>query len=553
MASTHPKHIGRYQIVSQLAEGTGTLVFLAIHRNSTGACKPAVVKQIQQDPAWPPEKIALFLDEVRLTARLNHANIVKTYQLLTEGNASYLVMEHLEGQPLSEILRRLPPKDFSLEERVWILSQVLSGLHYAHGLPNYDGTPLGIVHGEVNPVNVFVTYLGDVKLLGFGMAKFSIDSKSDGIHASNTTSSYRAPEHLPDVAPDPHWDIYSVGMILREALLRIPPATDPMIMDHSQKQTIGAHESLQVIRPDLPTDLTQICDRAMAPNAADRYASAAEFQYALRRFLTERIQPVEPAALAIRLQTYFEVERQAISKLVSDQVAAPQEIIWGSQNGSDSHQDQVTTKEVPIVLEPPRSPRGLSAKFQKFSPKHLGLAVLVLTIPIVAVIRWDPREPPARVTQPTHIKTTPVPKPVPPRLQPAISALPQTPPPEETIHVTINVAPKGAKLSLDGRPVLANPFQATVPKDQTTHTIAATAPGFIPFSQSIEFSNDLHMEVALRPHHTAIHHGPKPRIISEPPQLRPQPTPVVEPGMHLTRSPSRRIARPLDEKDPYFP
>lgn len=554
MAPTYPKQIGRYQIISQLAEGKSGVVFLAIHQSSTGTYKTTILKQIKHHPAWSPEHLAAFLEEARLTVRLNHANTVKTYKLLTEGHASYLVMEYLEGQSLFKTLQRLPLKDLPLEEHIWILAQALSGLSYAHTFSNYDGSPLAIIHGDMNPANVFITYLGEVKLLGFGMSKLA--AKYNEVNVSNVAFSYHAPKQKTDSMPDSYQDVYSVGVMLREALLRIPLPAESTLTEPPAKQIAGEYEPLQAARPDLPSELTQLCDRTLIPNHAEVITTAVAFQQALQRYLAALPKPIEPGAVAKRLQTHFSVERQAMSKLIAEHMAIPQELNWVPPSGSDRHQNQVTTKEVPIVLDPAIKRKPFAAKYIKLTPLNFSIALIVLVVSIVAVIRWDPRplpDPtavPAKMTPPTAPKVTSA------QAKATISVLPHTPPPAtETVELAIAVTPKGAQLSLDGHVVAENPFNTTVPKDQSTHTISVTAPGFIPHQQQILFSDDLNLAISLRPHHTAIARTRKSNRapVKEPPLVRPPSPPSIEPGMHLSHSPPRRTARQLDEKDPYLP
>src|SRR5262249_15393961 len=158
--------------------------------------------------------LRIFFDEARVAARLNHPNIVQTYEIVEDAGNYFLAMEYLEGQPLTSVLRRMGRANMPREEHLWILTQVLSGLDYAHELRDYDGTPLGIVHRGVSPSNVIITYNGEIKLLDFGMAQAADAVSDDSSEPSQDKLAYGAPELIAREHVDRRTDIYSVGVML---------------------------------------------------------------------------------------------------------------------------------------------------------------------------------------------------------------------------------------------------------------------------------------------------------------------------------------------------
>jgi serine/threonine protein kinase len=168
-----PAALGKYSPFARLGHGGMADVFLAVARGPVGFNKLAVVKRLHRS-----EDLQMFLDEARLSARLSHPNIVNTYEVGEASGQYFIAMEYLEGQPLQAILTDWSARGVKIEETVaaFAAMQALRGLHYAHELADYDGTPLHVVHRDVSPQNLFITYQGEVKLLDFGIAKAALNS-----------------------------------------------------------------------------------------------------------------------------------------------------------------------------------------------------------------------------------------------------------------------------------------------------------------------------------------------------------------------------------------
>src|SRR5579864_5693563 len=156
--------IGKYHLFASLGRGGMADVFLAVARGPMGFNKLVVVKRLRTQEAT---LVSMFLDEARLSARLNHPNIVHTYEVGECGGDYFIAMEYLEGQSLNEILKQAirTQANFGVNLAVRVIADALAGLHYAHELMDYDGTSLRIVHRDISPHNVFVTYDGQVKLV----------------------------------------------------------------------------------------------------------------------------------------------------------------------------------------------------------------------------------------------------------------------------------------------------------------------------------------------------------------------------------------------------
>src|SRR5262245_60556486 len=208
--------VGRYRVLSELGRGGMSNVYLAVARGPSGVNKLVVLKALLPDLATEPYALTMFLDEARLAAQLNHPNVVQTYEVGTEGDRHVMVMEYLEGQPLSAVMkyaeRSGAPLPMKLHLR--IIVNALEGLHYAHELRAYDGAALELVHRDVSPQNVFVTYDGQVKVLDFGIAKAASSSTHTATGIVKGKISYMAPEQMIADNVDRRADIYSIGCML---------------------------------------------------------------------------------------------------------------------------------------------------------------------------------------------------------------------------------------------------------------------------------------------------------------------------------------------------
>src|ERR1700733_8772918 len=165
--------LGRYRLLAILGRGGMGDVYLAVAEGIEGFNKLLVVKELRRQEDDDELHLAMFMDEARLAARLNHPHIVQTLEVDSDGPRRFMVMEYLEGQQLHKLVLRERKSQRSLPTDLYlaIIVHVLDALAYVHELADLDGSPLGIVHRDVTPQNVIVTYEGHVKLIDFGIAK----------------------------------------------------------------------------------------------------------------------------------------------------------------------------------------------------------------------------------------------------------------------------------------------------------------------------------------------------------------------------------------------
>ncbi len=314
--------LGKYIVLAELGRGGMAQVYLALSRGQSGFNKLVVLKLLRSHLAEDPEFLEMFLAEARLAARLNHANIVQTYEVGFEAGRHCIIMEYLEGRTLTELETATRSQPMPLSFGVRILAEALAALHYAHELCDVDGLPLGIVHRDVSPHNLIVTYDGQVKLgLDFGIAKATQDDARTKTGVFKGKLRYTAPERLTTDVNDRRSDIFSVGVLLWQLLTRRhvwAGMNDLTVMQHLSNRT--RIPSPRSVVADVPRQLEQICLKALDPLPDARFQTAAEMEDALEEFLANESGGITNRTLAKFLGEVFGESRQSFQHLVDQQM-----------------------------------------------------------------------------------------------------------------------------------------------------------------------------------------------------------------------------------------
>jgi serine/threonine protein kinase len=282
--------LGAYRLIAELGHGGMADVFLAAAEGPAGSgfTKLAVVKKLRSHLAEDPEFVAMLMDEARITARLSHPNVVQLFEMGRAGEAYFLAMEFLEGQPLHRVEQRVERlgADVPREAYCAIVSDVLAGLHHAHELTDYDGKPLEVAHRDVTPHNVFVTYEGAVKVLDFGIAKATGRACVTQAGTVKGKVRYMSPEQACGADVDRRTDIFACGVILWNVATGSRLWLDRSDAEVAQALRDGDYEpSPRSLFPAVPEELDAICRKALAFRREDRYATADDMRAALEAFL----------------------------------------------------------------------------------------------------------------------------------------------------------------------------------------------------------------------------------------------------------------------------
>ncbi|MBW2093733.1 MAG: protein kinase [Deltaproteobacteria bacterium] len=274
MTQITPKRFGKYLLLDQIAVGGMAELYRAMITGVQGFEKLIAVKKILPHLTIEAELVNSFIDEAKLAALLHHQNIVQIYDFGSVEKSYFIAMEYLFGKDLRDVTEKAKKEGspLSLEYALYIVSRVASGLHYAHNLKDFQGKPLNIIHRDISPQNIFVTYEGDVKIVDFGIAKAATQSTMTQVGMIKGKVAYMSPEQADGKAIDYRSDIFSLGIILYELLTGEKMFQGDTMQILSKVRLAEFPPPEQVIK-DVPDKLYEILNQALAKEPEKRYSS----------------------------------------------------------------------------------------------------------------------------------------------------------------------------------------------------------------------------------------------------------------------------------------
>jgi serine/threonine protein kinase len=308
----------RFEPIALVGRGGMADVYLALSNGPVGFNKLIALKLLRQDACDDPEVVGMFWDEARLAARLDHENLIDTYETGETGGRPFIAMEYLRGQPLSRVNRCVP--NLPLELKLWVIARALVGLHYAHELRGRDGKSLELVHRDVSPSNLMLTYDGRVKLLDFGVAKAASAENLTRLGVVKGKMGYCPPEQLLGGRVDRRADVFSMGVTLWESLVgrRLLPTNDRAALG----RRLEGKEDLRSGVAHVPEQLLTLCERATACAPENRFATAEEMATAIEVHIPLSVFRDAPRRLASLLTTEFRDERARLQATIERQLGA---------------------------------------------------------------------------------------------------------------------------------------------------------------------------------------------------------------------------------------
>ncbi len=299
---------GRYQLLEKIAAGGMAEVFKARMSGEEGFEKIVAIKRILPHMADSVDFITMFIDEAKLAAQLTHSNIIHIYDLGKVDAYHYIAMEYVEGRDLRSILKMGPERGWPLplELALFVASKVANALDYAHRRLGPDGRELDLVHRDVSPQNILISFEGDIKLCDFGIAKAATKMSQTQTGALKGKLQYMSPEQAWGRKVDRRSDIYSLGLVLHEMLTGerfFKGDTDLAILEQVRGAAVAPPSSKN---PEVPEKVDQIVLRALSKDPAARYQNASELEKEINAVLYSTHPTPGPADLAIYMHRLSE-------------------------------------------------------------------------------------------------------------------------------------------------------------------------------------------------------------------------------------------------------
>jgi eukaryotic-like serine/threonine-protein kinase len=473
--------IGRYEVAGRLATGGMAEILLGRLVGPSGFERPVVIKRILPHLASDPTFVAMFLDEARIAARVRHPNVVQVYELLHEGEELAIVMEYLEGETLSGLMRRLVARGRRLEPALGmhIVAEAAAGLAAAHDLTDDSGVSLALVHRDVSPQNIFVGYDGSVKVLDFGIATVTDRSTRTETGQLKGKFEYMSPEQCLARPLDRRSDVFALGVVLYEVgtgyrLFKRP--NQLLVLKAILEEPLPPPSQLD---PSYPPELERICMKALARKRSERPATATE----LREALVVAARALDPTLVADAALG------RLMRGLFADRMNEKTEML--RRLGSGSAITHIPNADVEPALELPavrddetifptgasgvvsQSAAGAAPSAGKRGPLlALGVGALALIAAAFAIVTISGADPES---------ATPA---GPSSAEPSVvrRAAPAPPSPStETQRVTIEIesVPSGAEIWLDGSKRGATPFDLELGRSDQPVSIELRSAGHV--------------------------------------------------------------------------
>ncbi len=470
-----PSRFGKYTLVERLGRGGMAEVWKAKILGPAGFQRTLVVKRILPHLVEDPHFVDMFMAEARLSARLNHVNIVQVYELGDVNGEFFLAMEYVRGRDLVSCMRALIPRGVPEPGfGAYVMRETCRALAYAHALSDDNGRPLRLIHRDVSPSNVMLSFDGAVKLLDFGIAKALAETAENKTQTGTLKGKfgYMSPEQVEGRPFDHRADIFAAGVMLHEIL-----CGRRLFKGASDLQTIAMVREAKVeapslINPQVTPELDRICLRALTREAELRYQSCDE----MANDLDQAVHPLKwgPERLKQSLRDLFpdEPSNSASIRMVPDEPPPKSNLTSGAQlRGSRSGRLWLYAAGVAVVI-------GGAA---------LGVTLL--------------GSKPAPVPLPAPVAVAPPPPPA-----PAVS---------REVRVRVHTVPDGVDVFMDSEKESRGktPLLLMVPRSEVARKLHLTAPGFTPATLDITPDSDVtvqHQLAALARPAPPVHHSKKP-------------------------------------------
>lgn len=459
----------KYHVVASLGRGGTADVSLAVARGPGGFNKLVVLKSLREEFRGDENFSEMFMNEARLNALLSHPHIVQTLEVFEFDGLPVIVMEYLEGPSLSAAVRGArkmgPSGQFNQTMHLRVLSDTLSALHYAHNRNGLDGEPLGLVHCDVTPQNILLTYEGEVKLIDFGIAQQVSADEQITAGSIKGKARYMPPEQLGGIGVDRRADIYAVGVMAWEAAAGVrlwEGATDEEMMYSVMSGVVPTPSS---VARDVDPELERIVMKALQTDKRHRYSTARAMQVDLDAFLGDAGRHLRGREIGEAMVLAFSDRRAHTRSVVAAQLARLESIPADERN-------KLPPVELPRVASLSFYPSELPPPSATFPRRTVALLVGVLFVLLGALgqVLWI-RSHEKVASKPTQH--------------------------EDSVELSISALPREAQILIDGVPVGSNPFMERRSSSDKEHHLLITAEGYLPEERALSLLSSTSIVVNL--------------------------------------------------------
>ncbi len=466
-ATSNPSQIGRYQIAGRLATGGMAEIFLAVLDGPGTFRKPVVIKRMLPRFADRPVLRQMFLTEACSIASFQHPNLVAVFELGTDDDELFLVMEYLAGEHMNAIIRRLKKDgrqaDYNLA--AGIIHDACRGLHYAHEVIDDNGIPLELVHRDVSPENIFITYDGAVKVIDFGLVQ-SAALNDPTANLLKGKPHYMSPEQTVGSFVDRRSDIFALGILLFEMT-----TGRQLFRRSSDNETFDAVRYAPIPRPstlrfDYPPMLEAVCLRALDRDVNNRYQTCAEMAADLAKI-----------ARGLSWSMAEEGRAQTMAQLFSGRRKRKQELLSQVEGGT-----ALSKVEVGDSVRDRSSSVAFVESAPSQRPRRVTVAALAIGALAAAGLLYAGQRFRARADVPpvAHSKLAP---------SDATNA---------KVELRVETLPPGAKVRL-GDTVMTSPATSLIERSTQPSTVEISRPGYQVERKTIVLDRDHALLVQLVP------------------------------------------------------
>ncbi len=518
--------LGHYELFDRFAVGAMAELYLGHARGEEGFEKLVVIKRLLPRLAEDMRFVQMLQIEARIHASLSHKNIVQIHDLGVSADGEYfIVLEYVDGRDLGALLDRNAktvkpgvPKRIDDAVGLYIMAEVAEGVHFAHELRGGDGNPLGLVHRDISPTNILLSYAGEVKLSDFGVAKRNTDSSV--VTSLKGELGYISPEQARGVTTDRRSDIFSLGAVAFEIFTGSPLRHLTGSPDDYLKAASGIVAPPTRFRPDIPPAIERLLTLALAPDPRDRFHDARQLIDACRDALATVSRPAggEAAELKNLLTSLLPPGARSHSKspskvislmpslwedvtvpdaplppppvaatrplpapppVVADQAAPALSSATQATAGQSGERPGTSARISSPSLQrvaTPKTPEWRSGHTRKVRRmgKHHNLAWAALILLVLA----------ASTLFSIHVYVMPVP----------VAAVYFRP-----AFIVVDSEPHGAEVYVDGKRILGNtPAEVEVRRDHADHSVEVRKDGFEPARQGLRYDRQVHLEVSVK-------------------------------------------------------